>query len=357
MLSHILHLHPDVLSVSEFFGILRAAEHLGPDDVPVREMDGPEFWGLLARPDPLLDAQICAGLVPPEICYPYGVGRFLPATGVPLICHNLLAGLTGDPDGLFDDLAATVPGWPRRPAVAHYRAFFADLAGRLGKRVVVERSGASLELIPMLRAHFPGARFIYLHRNGPDCALSMSRHPTFRRQILTAAAAYAAGLPLLSPPREIVASLPERFRCLVYPPYDAQAIMTHPIPLSLFGSKIWSPMVLAGAKALSELDPGSWMALNYQDLVDDPARALTRLADFIGVAARMEWIEAAAALVIPGRIGSARAAVDPVAFASLVTACAPGARAVAALVAGQRAAMDRQREHGRDDTHALGFPS
>src|SRR5215472_408978 len=131
MLSHILHLHPNVLSVSEFFGILRAAERLGPADFPVRDMDGREFWGLLARPDPLLDAQICAGLIPPEMCYAYRTGRFQPASGVPLICHNLLAGLSADPDGLYDELAAAVPAWPRRGAVAHYRAFFADLADRL----------------------------------------------------------------------------------------------------------------------------------------------------------------------------------------------------------------------------------
>jgi hypothetical protein len=331
MLSHILHLHPDLLSISEFFGVLRAAEHLGPSEFPTRDMDGPELWNLLARPDPLLDAQISAGLTPPEMCYPYGSGRFAPATGVPLICHNLLPGITDEPDSLFDALAATVPTWPRRPAVEQYRTLFDYLATRLGRRAVVERSGASLQLITPLHRHFPEARFIYLHRDGPDCALSMSRHPTFRRQILTAAAAYAIGVPLSCPPRDIKSALPEQLSGLIYPPFDASAIMTHPIPLSLFGSKIWSPMVCAGATALSKLSADIWLRLNYEDVLENPASQLTKLAEFIGVNVTPDWLEAADRLVEPGRARAGKAQFDPGALASLQAACESGAQAMAAL--------------------------
>jgi hypothetical protein len=47
----------------------------------------------------------------------------------------------------------------------------------------------------MLHRHYPQARFVHMHPDGPDCALSMSRHPTFRRQVITAGAAHAVGLP------------------------------------------------------------------------------------------------------------------------------------------------------------------
>lgn len=332
MLSHLLHQHPDVLSVSEFFGVLRAAERLGPAEFPIRDMNGRELWDLLARPDRLLDAQISAGLIPPEVCYPYGRGRFEPTTGVPLICHNLLPGISAEPDVLFDDLADAVPGWPRRPAVEQYRALFGYLATRLGRRVVVERSGASLQLIPLLHEHFPDARFVYLHRDGPDCALSMSRHPTFRRQILTAGAAYALGVPLAWPPQDIQAALPEQFGGLIYPPFDAEAIMTHRIPLTLFGSKIWVPMVCGGAAALSQLPAGAWLGLHYEDVLRAPEPNLTRLAEFIGVQVPPGWLDAAAGLINPGRAGAAKAQVDPGALADLRAACEPGARAVAALL-------------------------
>ena len=92
--------------------------------------------------------------------------------------------LGADPDWLFDELAAEVPRWPRRPAAAQYQDLFGYLAKTLGRPVVVERSASSLHLIPLLHAQFPAARFVHLHRDGPDCALSMSRHPAFRREIL-----------------------------------------------------------------------------------------------------------------------------------------------------------------------------
>jgi hypothetical protein len=59
--------------------------------------------------------------------------------------------------------------------------------------VVVERSAASLNMVGALRGQFPAARFVHLYRDGPDCALSMSRHPVFRREILALAAAHQAG--------------------------------------------------------------------------------------------------------------------------------------------------------------------
>src|SRR5437899_860494 len=83
----------------------------------------------------------------------------------------------------FVELAAEVPRWPRRPAARQYQALFGHLAGRLGRPVVVERSAASLHLIGLLREQFPAARFVHLHRDGPDCALSMSHHPIFRRAV------------------------------------------------------------------------------------------------------------------------------------------------------------------------------
>src|SRR5438105_13834625 len=181
MLSRILGRHPDVLSVAEFFSSLAVGREL-----PTHDMDGEELWQYMSRPADQMDALMVAGLRPPELRYPYppeGTGRFSPATGVPVICHCMLPNLTDDPDTLYDKLAAEVPNWPRRTAADQYRAVFGYLAALLGRRVVVERSGASLPRIRRMRALFPEARFVHLHRDGPDCALSMSRHPSFRWQI------------------------------------------------------------------------------------------------------------------------------------------------------------------------------
>jgi hypothetical protein len=61
----------------------------------------------------MLDAMISSGLRIAEMGYPLGLGRFTPATGVPLICHYVLPMLTSDLDRRYDTLAEQVPAWPR----------------------------------------------------------------------------------------------------------------------------------------------------------------------------------------------------------------------------------------------------
>jgi hypothetical protein len=330
MLSAILREHPDVLSMSEFFGTLRTA--LRGSRFPEGELDGRELWHLLASPFPMLDEMISSGLRIAELGYPLGRGRFTLAAGVPLICHYVLPMLTSDPDALYDTLAGQVPCWPRRPAAAQCEAFFGYLAGLLGQPVVVERSAASLNMVGALHEQFPAARFVHLYRDGPDCALSMSRHPVFRREILALAAAREAGLPAgidgATPPE----ALPERSAGVIFPPYDAAKLMSFPVPVATFGRYRWSPMICAGVEALSQLPSGHWQRLRYEDLLADPALTLAALCDFIGVEAPRPWLAAAGRMVDPARSGAA-AHLAPAALASLRTACAPGTRPLAAAAA------------------------
>jgi hypothetical protein len=125
MLARILHEHPDVLSVSEFFVHLTVQA----EDVPTEHMNREELWRVLSTSDKFLDSVISAGLAAPELRYPYGQGRFHPSTGVPMICPITLPMLSEDPDKLYDQMEAEVRTWPRRPAADHYRALFSWLAG------------------------------------------------------------------------------------------------------------------------------------------------------------------------------------------------------------------------------------
>ncbi len=332
MLSRLLREHPDVLSMSEFFSTLRIAAASGRAGFPVGEVDGAQLWRLLASPFPMLDAMISGGLRTSEMLYPAD-GRFGPATGIPLVSHYVLPMLGADPDWLFDELAAEVPRWPRRPAAAQYQNLFGFLAGRLGRPVVVERSASSLHLVPLLHAQFPAARFVHLYRDGPDCALSMSRHPAFRREILAIGAVRAVKLPAGSTLQQVNDALPERFRGLVCPPYDARKLRSFPIPVEVFGRDRWSPMICAGVAALGRLPAASRTSLRYEDLVADPAASLARVAGFIGIGAPGEWLDLAGRTVDPTRTGTAAAELEAGALARLRAACEPGTRALAAASA------------------------
>ena len=143
---------------------------------------------------------------------------------------------------------------------------------------MVERSASSLHLIPLLHAQFPAARFVHLYRDGPDCALSIHRHPAFRREILAIGAVRAVKLPAGSTLQQVNDALPERFRGLICPPYDARKLRSFPIPVEVFGRDRWSPMICAGVAASGRLPAASRTGLRFEDL-----RALAINVDPVGV--------------------------------------------------------------------------
>ncbi|GLW34608.1 sulfotransferase [Actinoplanes regularis] len=298
MVSEMLSQHPDVLSVSELF----AAVH-----VPLipGEISGARFWELLGVLDPGFAELVRHRIPVREIQYPLDRGRFTPETGVPALSLLTLPHLTDDPDALYDELAAEVPQWAIAPAEAQYRRFFDHLARRLGRRVIVERSGGSLRMLGTLLRIFPDARVVHLHRDGPDTALSMSRHPAFAigaqafemRRLLGADPWQDAGTDVSGLPEDLAAYLPDRFTA------DSLDI---PIPLARYG-RLWSTLLLDAEPHLAGLPADRLLALNYQDLVADPVRCLTGLARFGGFDADARWLRAAAGSVRSGRTGTAGA--------------------------------------------------
>jgi hypothetical protein len=323
MLSRILHGHPDVLSLSEFFGAMYFSSN-NLNELP--DMDGEEVWQVMSAPDPFMDSALRAGLPMSEIVYPRG-GRFTLYTGIPKICGIVLPSLTDDPDALYDRLAAEVPRWGRRSAAGHCLALFGFLADVLDRTVVVERTGLSLPYVQMLHEDFPQARFVHLYRDGPDCALSMSRHPAFRYFTFFRAAALEAGLPWPSPYITILASLTEEFAGILPSPVDAERFMAYPLPLIWFGEQ-WAQATTTGMAALREMPGDLWMSLRYEDLLAEPEAELTRLAEFAGVPPSPDWLAAGQRLIHQRRTGTARASLDPDTLRALERVCAPGTQAI-----------------------------
>ncbi|MER6563284.1 sulfotransferase [Streptomyces sp. NPDC001027] len=311
LLSQLLHEHPDVLSISELFGIVPIKGRLDG------RLDGREFWRQIAEPVPLMDAMVRGGLALPEFRYPYETGRFDPEAGVPFISHMTLPALTDTPDALYDRLAVRVSRWPARQVADHYRHLFSWLASHLGRSVVVERTGGSITFVAELRRAFPEARFVYLSRDGVDCALSMSKHAGTRIPVLVEAAGTNIRAALAPGPVTRHLTL------------DAKSIMECDIPLPAFGAR-WSAMTRSGAAELTRMPFGIWTAMRYEQLLLDPVTSLRRLAGFLEVAAPPEWLSSAASQVDPARVGAANL-LDPEVLAPLRAACSSGYRADRAL--------------------------
>lgn len=273
LLSNMVRAHPDLLSLSEFFVLLREAAFPGD---PVT---GQQFWEILSQPSPAVTLLLRSGLSMPELLYRPGPGtRFSPETGVPPVLLTTLPHLVEDPEALFDELAAWAPSLDERPVAGQYRRLFGWLGERLGRRVWVERSGVSLPLVPALSELFPEAGFVHLYRDGRECAVSMSQHSGFRL------------LALRVHPELVPGDLVDGDRI------DRRAVERAEIPPEVLG-RIWSDMVVAGSAALAGLAPDRVTSMSYEALVAEPGNELRRLAAFIGVEPGPGWLDAAAALV------------------------------------------------------------
>ncbi|WP_413797355.1 sulfotransferase [Streptomyces iranensis] len=310
-LSRILRLHPDLLSVSELIASLE------PDALPEAPLTGSEFWRILATPRSFANRVIRDGIPLPEYRYPHVKGRFSVAGGgIPAVCMMTLPHLTDDPDALFDALEPELSRRPAAPVAEHYRALFGLLGERFGRRAVVERSGYSLRSVPRLREAFPEARFVHLHRDGADCALSMSRHPGFRLiQLMTERATSTEDLPA-----GLAALLSDDEA-------DLRPLYERSVPVAEFGA-LWSSTIVEGLGHLSRLPAAIRMSLSYEGLLDAPESELTRLAHHLGVEPLPQWLAAGRALLDGDRRGTAAATLPPAELTALRESCAPGARAL-----------------------------
>ncbi|MGP3925248.1 hypothetical protein [Streptomyces sp. 8N616] len=189
--------------------------------------------------------------------------------------------------------------------------------------MVVERSGYSLHWIPRLRTAFPYARFVHLFRDGPDCAVSMSRHVGYRTISLLREIRERSGVESLTDlTPQHVRELPPDLAALLGDRFDSRLVLDRPMPLTRFGH-LWSGLIIEGMTYLEQVPAQMRTTLAYEDLVAEPDGELSRLADFIGVAAVPDWLEAGRTMLDGGKRG-ASLRLPPDELSALRERCAPG---------------------------------
>lgn len=319
MLSNMVRRHPDMLSVSEFFASLSSMAFRGG------RMTGAAMARRLGTLSPGGRALLGNGLFVDEFLYPLGAGARYRADEVPPILCATLPHLTDRHEELWDELAAVLRGrGPASPA-EHYRFVFGWLAARFGRRVWLERSGASLLFVPVLARLFPGARFVHVYRDGRDTALSMHRHHFFRLRVQSAELLGRLGLdpfapfnlPGTSPWMPMLERL--RFRW-----FDPERYRRTAIPLAAFG-RFWSAMIERGLAHLAALPAERVLPLRYEAILAAPQDEMRRFARFVGPEFENDaWIDEVAAM--PQARPSAWLKLDAGEQARLAAACEPGQR-------------------------------
>lgn len=287
MLSETLNLHPGLLSVSEFLTMI-GTRSLLPGRFSARA-----YWRLLSRRTAYMRRAVTPDTAPREFLYRPEMGRFT-ADNLPPIAITTLPHLTTTPDALFDALAERVLAHPRQTIEAHHAAAFETLKALCGGDVWVERSGASLIQARVLMTLFPAAKFVLMHRDGRDVALSLRAFPPARPMIWSWKWLSGWGpdfLDLDAPGgRSRWVAWTERYFSRIAP---VDWMLRTPPPLSACAG-FWSDLTLRTLPEFARLPPDRRHFLRYEQLTHDPHHEFVRLARFLGVDAPPEWLSRAA---------------------------------------------------------------
>lgn len=284
LLSKMLACSPEMVSIFEFFNGL-PGERLATQPITAEAL-----WQTLTTPHPFVTMVTSRGFAVEEVAYPFGRPgmRYRAEDDVPWMLVATLPRLSDDPDRLFDELREFTLRLPMQPPAAHYRAIFRWLAIRQGKTCWNERSGSSIDSLPRLVQAFPEGRFLHIHRQGEEAALSMREHHAFRLAI------------------SIVYGLD--------PEVDLATALAHPRPTpgaddpvrrmlerrpsaEHFG-RFWSQQLAVGYRGIAALRPDQYHEVRFEDLATRPREVLREIADFFALDPHADgWMERAAALV------------------------------------------------------------
>ena len=231
---------------------------------------------------------LAAGYTPPEVTYDFDRpgARYELGQPIPWLLTCTLPRLSSDPDQLFDEIhdycVALDDARPSQLA----RSLFDWLTRTLMKEVWVERSGAAISYLDDLDREFPDGRFLHLHRQGEEAALSIREHPVFR---IGAMLTYNIPIGEGGSTRQL-AELSEDAS------HIEKLLASRPSPTH-FG-RWWSSQLLAGFGTVGSLPPNRYEELPFESLLSDPASCLQHAAEFLELPdTGGAWREEAALLI------------------------------------------------------------
>jgi hypothetical protein len=294
LVSNMLRLHPDVLSLSEFIIMLMPGGFPGAGG-PIY---GTQFWALLSTPRKRMTLMYQHGIVFDEVLYRPGPGRrFTAETGVPPILLTALPHLTSEPEALYDEIHDFVVAQGAYPVGVHYMRLFDWLRERFERKVWVERSGSLLMHLDELIAHFPAARFVHMYRDGRECAISMSRHSAFRLSMISGQLLQHLGIDPFNTDEPARGELPPDLEKFMPETFDAASFWSYDLPVEKLGAS-WQTAETGAIELLSQLPSDRVYQLRYENLVASPESELANLMRFIGLPEpEVQYLQAAAALV------------------------------------------------------------
>lgn len=273
LLSH----HPDALVLSEFFAGLDLVNAFQPGIV-----SGVDFAKILLQDHEVSGLNRLHNRRGKEIVADLSGYESVRIPAILLVC---LPSISDDPEALFRDII----GWARyrspAPLSEHYPALFEWLMQLLGKEFWIERSGGAGEFFPELRRTFPHARYIHIHRDGVESALSMLNHDNFALHISF----------YVDPPTDDeIARAIRREDAPGYGLVDRR--LANPLPAGKYG-EFWTLQICRILSEAHRLGPGQYCEMRFEDLHADPRTFLKDACDNFGISSDDRWIDQSLALI------------------------------------------------------------
>ncbi len=298
ILSRMVNLHPDAAVFNEFLIAMHFYDKWGERDLTGAQMADIIDCGVDAGSGAF--KKIIAHLATPEVTFEGGAAS-LPKDAsayrdnvFPDVLLLPLPHLFEEPEDALADLMMFVREQPTQKLSRHYIAMFEYLTAKAGKTIWIERSGGSIAWMPEMLDLFPDAKYLHLHRNPLDVALSMQRHNHFRVRAF----------------KHFDLTTKDGIRWSDLDETDLnnntpisprlRSVMEHDVPLDYFLEDV-NECILRGIKEVKRLAPSQYAEISFEEIMADPKAALRRLADFFDLAPGETWLANAAALLKSGQ--------------------------------------------------------
>lgn len=317
LMSNLVNLHPDILSLSEVF-VSFATEGLVH-----RTMSGPRFWKLLNDASPVLRGAINPTRSPVEFTYEFGEDSPWTMKDLPACLYMTLPHLSAEPDALYRELEPVIKARPTAPMGEQYRFWFDWLTERHDKKMWIERSGNSITMVKALHRLFPDAKFVHIHRDGREVAMSIRNFMPLRVFFHSWIRLRRIGVDLLKTPFRYSDSLMvNTFAPLISRMMPVEYFLENE-PTPEQAGAFWSAMISQGMRDLATVPAENIHTMTYTDLVENPRETIEAFQQFAAPElANDDWLDAAAKL--PRQSNPKWQSLSADEIERLERACAPG---------------------------------
>ena len=227
------------------------------------------------------------------------------------------------PDALYSAMEPVIRARPKAPLGEQYQFWFDWMTQQQDKKMWIERSGNSITMVESLNKHFPDAKFVHIHRDGRETAMSIRNFMPLRMFLHTWGRLKRVGIDLLKPPfrysdSRMISLFSRQFISLLPVERDLDTV-----PEAAAAGKFWSAMIEQGLKELANVPQENLHTMTYTDLVERPRETLETFINFAAPGLNHNnWLDEASKLPKASKPKWQDLPSDD--LARLEAACAPG---------------------------------